>query len=158
MLVSKQQPTTAYRRVLVAVDFSIHSIATLRFSHQIAPAAEFLVFHAYESPQETPLRQAVIPEQIIRQFDAHYGEQALSNMKNLCEKSEMPAGRTAFAAECGDVKTFISAKAADWGADLIVLGKHGHSAVGELLVGGVTRHTVARARCDVAVVPDWPRL
>jgi signal transduction histidine kinase len=40
----------------------------------------------------------------------------------------------------------ISAKAANEGADLIVLAKHGHSFIGEMFLGGATRHTVARAK------------
>jgi nucleotide-binding universal stress UspA family protein len=158
MLVSKQEPSTSYRRVLVPVDFSTHSIATLRFAHQVAPNAALLVFHAYECPYETKLRQANVSDRIIKQFHIDSRDRALSNMENLRDKAAAPVARTAFSVDCGVAKTSIAAKAADYGADLIVLGKHGLSFVDELFLGGVTRHTLARATCDVAVVPDWPRL
>ena len=35
------------------------------------------------------------------------------------------------------------------GADLIVLGKHGADMTEELLLGSVTKHVLAHARCDV---------
>lgn len=49
-----------------------------------------------------------------------------------------PAGRS-----IGEV---LLGHAADWGADLLVIGGYGHSRVRELLVGGVTRHVLANAR------------
>ena len=39
-------------------------------------------------------------------------------------------------------------------ADLIVMGKRGRSPLAEYFVGGVTRYTLVRAHCDVAVVPE----
>jgi len=158
MLVTRQEARTSYRKVLVPVDFSTHSIAALRFAHQLAPNADLLVFHAYASPHESKLQETDVSEQLLKQFHIDYRGQALSNMENLRDKTATPVARTSFSVECGDAKTVVAAKAADYGADLIVLGKHGRSFVDELLLGGVTRHAVARARCDVAVVPDWPRL
>jgi nucleotide-binding universal stress UspA family protein len=87
-----------------------------------------------------------------------YRDQALANMQNMLEKTAAPLERTSTALANGNARFVTSASAVEWGADLIVLGKHGYSLIGELFLGGVTRHTVARATCDVAVVPDWPRL
>ncbi|NTV95478.1 MAG: universal stress protein, partial [Thiobacillus sp.] len=36
--------------------------------------------------------------------------------------------------------------------DLIVVGKHGRHAGEELLLGSVTKHVLAEARCDVLVI------
>ena len=47
----------------------------------------------------------------------------------------------------------ISATAQAYAANLIVIGKQGRSRLAEYFVGGTTRHTIARAHCDVAVVP-----
>ena len=38
-------------------------------------------------------------------------------------------------------------------ADMIVMGKHGHSALRDLLVGSVTERVVRSATCPVLVVP-----
>ncbi len=39
------------------------------------------------------------------------------------------------------------------GADLVAIGKHGRSALADLLLGSVTLRTLATVGCDVLVVP-----
>jgi nucleotide-binding universal stress UspA family protein len=39
------------------------------------------------------------------------------------------------------------------GAELIVLGSHGHTALAELLLGSVSRHVLRHAPCPVVIVP-----
>lgn len=158
MLIIRTEARTAYQRVFVAVDFSVHSFAAFRFAHQIAPAARLHLFHAYECPYEGKLRQANLPEETIGQLRAQFRDQALANMQNMIGKTTAPLERTSSAVAFGNARFTTSTAAADWGADLIVLGKHGYSLIGEYFLGGVTRHTVSRAKCDVAVVPEWPRL
>ncbi len=157
MLVSRLEAGAAYRRVMVPVDFSVHSIAALRFAQQIAPGADLLVFHAYDHPYASDLNPSPVPDQAIEQYHAARREQALSNMENLRDKIVAAGTKATLHVECGDAKALIAAKAGELGADLIVLGKHGRSFTGELFLGGVTRHTVARAQCDVTVVPEYPR-
>ena len=47
----------------------------------------------------------------------------------------------------------ILAEAETCGAELIVMGSHGHGALYELLVGSVTSGVLHRAKCPVLVVP-----
>jgi nucleotide-binding universal stress UspA family protein len=42
----------------------------------------------------------------------------------------------------------------DSGVDLIVTGSHGRSAVGRLLLGGVSDYVVKHARCPVLIVRE----
>jgi nucleotide-binding universal stress UspA family protein len=158
MLVAKQEAISPYRRVIVPVDFSVHSISALRFAQQIAPAAELLLFHAYECPYESELHAANVPDQTIEKYHTDRRNQATSNMESLRDRTLASGAATTISVECGNAKTDIAAKAAELGSDLIVMGKHGRTLIGEFFLGGVTRHTVARAPCDVAVVPEYPRL
>jgi nucleotide-binding universal stress UspA family protein len=56
----------------------------------------------------------------------------------------------------GPFVTKILAEAETHGADLIVLGSHGHGALYELLVGSVTSGVLHGAKCPVLVVPARP--
>ena len=158
MLVVRKEARATYQRVFVAVDFSVHSLAAFRFALQVAPSAHVHLFHAYTCPYEGKLRQANLSDETIGQLRTEYRDQALANMQNMLEKTAAPLERTSSAVAHGNARFAASTCAAEWGADLIVLGKHGYSLIGELFLGGVTRHTVSRAKCDVAVVPDFKRL
>jgi len=158
ILISKSDARAPYRRVLVPVDFSVHSIASLRLATQLAPGADLLLFHAYLQPPSGELRLQDITGEALDRYHAERRSQALSNMRHLHEKVAAPAAKAAFFVECGDPNTVIAAKAAELGADLIVVGKHGHSWVAERFLGGVARYAVARAQCDVAVVPENPSI
>ncbi|MBK6597324.1 MAG: universal stress protein [Proteobacteria bacterium] len=158
MIVVRKEPRAAYQRVFVAVDFSMHSMAALAFAVRIAPSAHLHVFHAFECPYESKLRRADIAEEILRQLQSRCRDQAFANVRNMIEKSEAPVERVSSVVVSGNPRHVTHAAAAEWGADLIVLGKHGHSAIGEFFLGGVTRHTLSRAESDVAVIPHYPRL
>jgi nucleotide-binding universal stress UspA family protein len=128
--------------VLAAIDFLV---------------SDLLVFHVYRHPYASDPRPANVSDQAIEQYHNERRTQALSNMENLRDKVAASRAQTTFSVECGDAKTHIAAKAPELGSDLIVMGKHGRSFTGELFLGGVTRHTVARAGSDVAVVPEYSR-
>lgn len=52
----------------------------------------------------------------------------------------------------GTPKRVIVDEAERWNADLIVLGSHGHGAIGRLLLGTVSQAVAAHAQCSVLIV------
>lgn len=157
MVVVRQEPRSGYSRVLVPIDFSMQSIGALSFAQDLAPNADLHLFHACDSPYEGKLRQADIAEEVILQLRAQFRDEALAQMTHVFEKWIRNPARTFSSVDCGNPRHLIPQRAQTEGSDLIVLGKHGHSAVGEYFLGGVSRHALAQATCDVAIVPDWPR-
>jgi nucleotide-binding universal stress UspA family protein len=55
---------------------------------------------------------------------------------------------------CGSPAHEILKKSHDWNADLIVVGSHGRSALGRLIMGSVSQRVVTEARCSVRVARD----
>jgi nucleotide-binding universal stress UspA family protein len=51
----------------------------------------------------------------------------------------------------GDPRAAIVDEATEWGADLIVIGSHGHTGLKRLLLGSVAQAVVAHAPCSVEV-------
>ena len=56
----------------------------------------------------------------------------------------------------GNPRTDISCFAKEWGADLILVGSHGHSAVGRFLLGSVAQGVLRTAPCSVEIVRRTP--
>lgn len=56
----------------------------------------------------------------------------------------------------GDPAQTIVEEAKDWHADLIVVGSHGRSGLGRLLLGSVAQAVVSHAPCSVEVVRHHP--
>lgn len=158
MLVVRGEAERPYGKVLVPVDFSIHSMAALRFARKLAPDAYLQVFHAYENPYEGKLIQADVSDEAIEAFRLECRNQALANMAGFIDRTLPGDLRVSSSIDRGDAKFLIAAEAVRHGADLIVIGKRGRSGVEEFFLGGVTRATLTRASCDVAVVPEHPRL
>lgn len=52
----------------------------------------------------------------------------------------------------GDPGTNICNVARQWGADLIILGRHDHSAIAEFFTGSVSNYVIHHADCSVLVV------
>lgn len=158
MLVVKGDPARPYRKVLVPVDFSLHSLAALRYARQVAPTADLRVFHAYENPYEGKLRYAGVDDETLKTFRLEARDEAVANLANLIEKMLPGDTKISTSIDHGEARLLIAREAANQTADLVVIGKRGRSVLGELFLGGSTRATVARATCDVLVVPDHPRL
>lgn len=66
-------------------------------------------------------------------------------------KSDFPAWDVRAEAMAGTPAEAVIKEADDWNADLIVVGTHGRSALGRLIMGSVSQKVVAEAHCSVRV-------
>jgi len=72
--------------------------------------------------------------------------------KRICE-----AGYEAFPRTSpGHPRSDISCFAKEWGADLILVGSHGHGAIGRFLLGSVAQGVLRTAPCSVEIVRTPP--
>jgi len=154
-LVVKGAPQGSYRRILVPIDLSPYSEAVVDTAMRIAPTADIQVCHAFDVPYEGKLWLAGVAEEQIHQYRIQARQHAKTELLGLIERvaSDNPR-RPAALVERGDAVRVILDKAAELDADLIVIGKHGRSAVEELILGGVTRHVLSDAACDVLIVNE----
>ncbi|QSA95621.1 HAD-IC family P-type ATPase [Methylococcus sp. EFPC2] len=153
-LVVKRPAREGYRRVLVPVDFSPHSIAALKMAMLIAPKADVWLIHAFVAPFEGRLRLAGVPDEDLETYRVEARQQALIRLGNLMLDAGETQRRLFRVVEHGDAVRLILAKEEECEADLIVMGKHGLSIVEEMLLGSVTRHILADSKCDVLIVHE----
>lgn len=152
MLVVKQTPHEAYRRVLVPVDFSPWSARCLALARAVAPSAELVLLHAYEVPFEDKLRFAGVDETVISRYQLDARQQALAALEDLAEGASLDRARVALSCRHGAAAPRILEEEQDRDCDLIVMGKHGQGMLEELLLGSVTKHVLAESTGDVLVI------
>ena len=156
MLVVKQIAHEAYRRVLVPVDFSPRALDALAFAQRVAPQAEFVLLHAFEVPFEGKLRYAGVEEQALSALRVNARREAGAQMNELVGRAGVDENRVRRIVVHGEATTQILEQEQEQDCDLIVIGKRGHGLLGEMLLGSVTKHVLARSAADVLVCDRKP--
>jgi nucleotide-binding universal stress UspA family protein len=151
LLAVKQRPQTPYRRILAPVDFSDHAAAAINAAHAWLPKADIVLLHAFEVELESTLQIAGASDSQIHLFRAQARDDALQAMDAFTRKLRVPASRLSRAFVHGAPTLHILEHEQMMDADLIVMGKHGQSALEELLLGSVTQHVLAYSSSDVFI-------
>ena len=148
-----------FTKIVCAVDASEHSEAVLAAAVEMAHChgARLVVATVLESIQtfmHARMEEYLHDDQ--RQQLQREGRARLE--KALHEQIVAATGDTADAAVAiafleGRPATAILEYAAEQQASLVVLGSHGHSAIGELLIGSTAREVTQRATVPVLLVP-----
>jgi nucleotide-binding universal stress UspA family protein len=142
-------------KILLAVDGSeVSQAATRALASQVRPeGAEVLVFevvepHIFSTPPQ--MAEGYMPEQ----------DEILKEELQRAQESVKQASQTLNAAGFrvntriveGETRSAILDVAAEWRADLIVLGSHGRKGLERFLLGSVAEFIARHADCSVEIV------
>ncbi|MCA1925777.1 MAG: universal stress protein [Thiobacillus sp.] len=155
VLVVKQVPHEAYRRLLIPVDFSPVSVQAIGFARQLAPTADIVLLNAFEAPFEGKLAYAGVEEGVIQRYRDAAREEAWQRMRQLALQTGLGIDGYTPLVVHGDPSQQIIEQEQERDCDLIVMGKHGQHAMEELLLGSVTKHVLAESQGDVLVICGW---
>jgi nucleotide-binding universal stress UspA family protein len=135
-------------KVLVAIDSSPSCQRVLEaiLSRPWPPATSFCILHVVDL--QTFARLPVLIEEASREGAALLQGAA----KRLCGGGFQVRTKLLLGYPRGE----ISAYARDWGADLIMVGSHGHKAIGRFLLGSVAQGVLRTAPCAVEIVRSAP--
>lgn len=151
MLVVRQTPHAAYRRVLVALDFSPWSLQALVVARRVAPHAHLVLFNAFQVPFAEKLHFAGVNTATIEHYRQQARTQAVQQVHALAQLAGLKAGQWVPCIVEGDPSLRMAEQELALDCDLVVLGKHGQSATEDLLLGSVTQHLLAEGSADVLV-------
>jgi nucleotide-binding universal stress UspA family protein len=138
-------------RILVAIDDSNFSKAALQavIARMRAKDAEVRVLHVVE-----PIAISV-PAQMSAGFTPEL-EGQVKEARELVERAGQTLRAAGFkvktAVEKGDARVKIIDCAAEWNADLIVVGSHGRKGLRRFLLGSVSEFVARHAHCSVEIV------
>jgi len=140
-------------KILLAIDDSKFSeAATQAVIQQVKPEdAEVCVLHVVET-------LLLMPDFRPGTFDELQAssERFRSRGRELVSRAEQQLQAAGFRAHSivkeGDHRAEIIDYAAQWGADLIVLGSHGWKGLDRFLMGSVAEYVARHAKCSVEIV------
>jgi nucleotide-binding universal stress UspA family protein len=151
LLVVRQTPHEPYRRVLVAVDFSAWSAASVALARAVAPDATLLLASVFQVPFEEKLRFAGVDETTIAQYRRQGRVETTQRLHDLAAAAGLGAAQWEPCVMEGDPSLCLVQAEQERDCDLVVLGKHGVSAAVDLLLGSTTKHVLAEGQADVLV-------
>lgn len=153
LLVVRTEPKQAYRKIMIAVDFSEISLYQARQALALAaPDTEILVLHAYEVPNEGMMRYANVSQGLLHEFRSDIRLKAGAEMQAFIAALKTSRHVTS-AVHLGVPHTVIREHAASKKPDLLVMGKQGRSRFEEFLLGSTSRNTLYETDCDILIVP-----
>lgn len=151
VLAVPEHSLTIPRRAVAGIDFSEASVSAAEAALCLLPSgAELHLVHLV--PRE---RQLLEPWMSAREYDRMAQHEFRRLRARLGEHPRITLIETIRA---GDGARDLLAYAAEIGADLIVVGSHGHGRVSRAVLGSTTTKVLRGATCAVLMVPPVDRL
>lgn len=138
-------------KVLLAVDGSEYTKKMLAYltTHEslLSPDNEYTIFTV--QPQLPPRARAAVGKEIVEQYYSEEAEKVIGPVSKFLARHGINAKSQWKVGHAGET----IAKAADAGKfDLIVMGSHGHTALGNLVLGSVATQVLAHCKVPVLLV------
>jgi len=141
-----------FKRILSPIDFSNSSIRSLAHAAALANwyDAQLTLLHVVPTFDPVPLPGDL--GQPVHVVNPVSRERVMEELRRTLDRTTLSVAPTLLA-EAGDPATTIVDRALSIGADLIVMGTHGHRGFKRLLLGSVTETVLHEAPCPVLTVP-----
>lgn len=147
LLVVRKRVHGAYRRIVVATDFSESSGHALRAAARLFPGRGFVLYHAYQTPF-AGLADNLPHTRMAREIEQ--GE--WTDFLTACD---LPSTvRVLPAIEKGSVETSLSQYVRNHDIDLVLMGSHGRSGIMSMLLGSTAASLLDWLPCDALIVPE----
>ena len=144
-------PVSPFRKILFCTDFSANAQTAYRYAVDAAvrrPACTLYVFHVIPE----------VPAQFWKGYVTEVEDVEQRTRKAIDEKiatSYPPPSGVEFRVEIrgGKASSAILEFAHEIKADIIIMGRTGHSALQRTLFGNVTQTVASKANCAVMIIP-----
>ena len=148
ILIVKRRVRSAYQHILVTTDFLEPSAHALQAALRFFPVQDIHLLHASEAPYASLVSDS---EAHLRNFRETRASELVTYLASIF-MSESDWNRLVRLIEVGMPQQRIREYVEQRGADLVVLGTHGRSAVLELFLGSTAKSILSTLPCDALVM------
>ncbi len=150
-----------YEKILVAIDTSAIGDRVFDTALNLANNSSLMLIHVLsEEAEESPVCYWPINmsynSEIIKEYHQLWGKFEQECLQMLQSKvdaaKEVGLNSIDFTQVRGNPGREVCKLAEQWNANLIVMGRRGHSVFSELLLGSVSNYVLHRAHCSVHIV------
>lgn len=138
-------------KILVAVDGSEFTRRMVAYwaAHEewLGPQHTYTVLTVV--PSIPPRAAAVLDQELLNSYYADEGEKVFHPLRTFLDKQGLTA---TFLGKTGHVAETIAKSATEGDFDLLMMGSHGHSELGNLVLGSVATRVMASCRTPVLLV------
>jgi nucleotide-binding universal stress UspA family protein len=138
-------------KILVAVDGSEFTRRMVAYwaAHEewLGPQHSFTVLTVV--PPIPPRAAAVLDRELLHAYYADEGEKVFHPLRAFLDQQRLQA---TFLSKTGHVADTISKTATEGKFDLLMMGSHGHSELGNLVLGSVATRVMAHCKTPVLLV------
>ena len=156
VLVVREQPQAAYRRILVALDQSRAALQAIRTAEALvmSPEADVSVLHSVGAPYFETVEYLGAPHGMsARAFEA-FRDRASISVRGMLRQASADISRYGIQIEDKPPARAILDAMDQQEPDLLVLGTSGRGPWGRALIGSVASEVMSQAWCDVLIVPE----
>lgn len=153
-----------YEKIFVAMDTSAMGDRVFETGLELAKMGNsnlMLVHVLSEEAEESPvtfwpMNIGYDPEMIkeYHQLWQKFEQECLQMLHSKVDTAKAAGFNTEFNQVRGTPGREICKLAEEWNANLIVMGRRGHSVFSELVLGSVSNYVIHRAHCSVHIVQD----
>lgn len=145
-----------YRNLLVPIDFSEHSKKTVEYATQLAffTGASIKILHVSQTPENpAALYEGIyVDSDLLQSSLENARREANQKLSQVTEQIHAKGVDAQPILRAGNPYEEIVRVANEMGADLIVIGSHGHGGLGRLLLGSTAERVLQNSPCAVLVV------
>jgi len=151
VLIVKTSAQQDYQRVMVATDFSAHSLRAMHRAQELFPKTELVVVHVIGELLENRMSYASVDEGLVHEYKLKARTRAQQDVQQFINSAGIAADRVSSRVESGDPGQVLPVLAKDLGVDLMVIGKQGRRASTDRLLGSVSQHLLQDCAVDMLV-------
>ncbi|EAZ91590.1 universal stress protein [Crocosphaera chwakensis] len=151
-----------YSKILVAVDNSAIAEQVIEVALTLCKAIEgklMLVNVLSQNAEDSPISFAPYASSysidLIEKFKSdwkQYQQESLQKLEAWTQKAKDMNIQAELRQENGNPGPIICRLAKEWEAELIVIGRRGHSMASEIILGSVSSYVIHRSHCSVHIV------